>query len=160
MAGRVTPRRTPESGFSLVELMIVVTVLSILSLGAVLALNLRDPQGARDVAWLERTFATTQREAILTRQQARLAIGARGVTRLMPDAETADWVASDAETPLDALVIATPGYGAQLRDDGSLMVTLLPDGRTSAFDLRLEAGRQLWSCAADGWGGFACRQEG
>lgn len=160
MAGRVTPPGTPESGFSLVELMIVVAVLSILSLGAVLALNLRDPRGARDVAWLERTFATAQREAILTRQQARFAIGERGVTRLVADPETADWVASGAETPLNGLVIAALGYGTLRRDDGSLMVTLLPDGRTSAFDLRIEAGRQLWTCAADGWGDFACRQEG
>ena len=110
MAGRITP----QSGFSLVELMIVVAVLSILSLGAVLAINLRDPRGSRDVAWLEQTFATARREAILTRREARFAISPTGVTRMAPG------------------------------EDG-----WKPEG----------GGRQVWTCAADGWGALACDGE-
>ena len=153
MAGRITP----QSGFSLVELMIVVAVLSILSLGAVLAINLRDPRGSRDVAWLEQTFATARREAILTRREARFAISPTGVTRMAPG--EGGWQPEGAESALDGLVTATAGYGA-LRDDlGRVIIALLPDGRTSAFDLRLEAGRQVWTCAADGWGALACDGE-
>ena len=153
MAGRITP----QSGFSLVELMIVVAVFSLLSLGAVLAINLRDPRGSRDVAWLEQTFATARREAILTRREARFAISPTGVTRMAPGED--GWQPAGGESALDGLVTATAGYGA-LRDDlGRVIVALLPDGRTSAFDLRLEAGRQVWTCAADGWGALACDGE-
>lgn len=144
-----------SAGFSLVELMIVVAILSVLSLGATLAIGMRDRNAGSDATVLRQTYIALRDEAILSKAPRALEISDRSLTRMTRSAE-GEWQAEGHEISLDGTAFATRGYGAETTSAGDLRVVLLTDGRSSAFEVRLSQGKNLWHCAADGWGTLTC----
>ena len=147
-------RVIPDSGFSLMELMIVVAILSILSLGAMLSVGARGADRISDVTRFRGQYQDMRDQAVLSRQVLSLTLGAQGMQRWAYNG--ADWVADGPAIALRGHQQARPGYGAEVTGTGDLRIVALPDGRSSAFAVELEDGATSWRCDTDGWGELIC----
>lgn len=135
--------------------MIVVALISILSVGATLSVGHRDRQANSDVAILRDTLANLRSEAVLSGRQAVLALGPDRLAR----AEIGpDGLQLGTPQRLRGTLTVTSGTGTT-RDGDWTLIHLLPDRRSSSFELLLDGPGGTWLCLADGWQDLSCEAQ-
>lgn len=152
----------PDAGFSLIEMLIVVAVLAILSIGAGLATGRGAAPVESDAAALERVHAQLRSRAILSRAPQALALAATGWAVLRRDPE-GEWQATGTARTFDAAARAgqptRPLRPGTAQEPPLADVLFLPDGQSTPLDLRLVTARQTLLCTSDGWEALTCRPE-
>lgn len=150
-------RITREAGLTLLELMVVVTILSILTISVSLAMR-----GSRTQATsLERASLFQARVAQL-HDQAIYGQSVRGVFVSNTGWRVAHyndgrWRGSDQEIRWRP-AIAFRQTGAVAKP-GDPQIVLRPDGRISPFELRFAQGEDRAICRSAGWMPLACDAE-
>ena len=147
-AGMDTGRDHAASGFSLIELLVVIALLSVLSLGAVMAAGPRP--GAGDPERFRLAFERERDLAVLGGRSAGLFVTLKGVQRAVPG--NGAWQADGGELPWRTRAVLTVTARLDNRP-GAPQLIFLPDGRSSAFALVFGGGAR---CESDGWTGLRC----
>ncbi|WGW05911.1 prepilin-type N-terminal cleavage/methylation domain-containing protein [Tropicibacter oceani] len=147
----IGPTSNPqEAGFTLIELLVSVAILSVLAVGASLAVSRGGNGGQSDLA-LFQTRHETMRQLAITGQQSRgLAITSRG---LQPVIRRSDgWQEAGRLQPWRGRVLlsAEPAGppGAPMPD-----IVFLATGQTNRFRIAFGASAR---CESDGWAGLTC----
>jgi len=137
-----------NAGFTLIELMIVVTVLSVLTLSVGLGVTRPRSPNAQDWARFQAAHAQLRDQAILSGEVLGLALDGGGFQRLAW--RDGGWVqAGQALRWRDAVQVIAP-------QDGRGPVLVTPGGRGTALRLRFERGARVTICVTDGWGPVSC----
>lgn len=146
-------------GFTLVELLVVVAILSVLSLGAALAVG-RAPgsRSAGDTRLFAEQFDGMRTRAVLGRAATGLELTPRGWQLARFDPGTGRWYISDRVMrwrggPRYARHGLTGASFLFDADDGP-DITFLPSGRATPVQIRFSSAED---CRSDGFGPLECR---
>ncbi len=136
-----------DAGFTLIELMIAVTVLALLTTTLTLSASRPRGQAASDAARFEAVYRRLRAEAVLSRQVLALAVDAGGYRRL-------EWRAGwhergDAVHWQGEVAVLDPA-------DFRAPLQVLPSGEATPFRLRFSQGGVVRICASDGWAPVTC----
>lgn len=156
-------------GFTLIELMVVVTIVAVLSVGALLGFGggsrlLPGARGADPAAEgqrLVRTLARARDMALFGRQSAGLRPLAAGWQVALYDPAQDSWrtaLSIDAEGVSLAWRIAGTAYAPTGAGEEALPppIRVLPDGRMTPFSLRFGSGRASLTCSGERLGELRC----
>ncbi len=159
-----TPGSQGAAGFSLVEVMIVVAVLSVLSVAAGLSVGRTGPGQEGDAQGFAAVYESKRLAAILARHPQALALTDTGWTPLEIDPEVPGaWRAAGPERALAGAwrdgATGAPLRGAVAGAAAQADLVFLPDGQTTPVDMRFIARAGEMRCTGDGWGALACRAE-
>ena len=139
--------RRGQAGFTLIELMVVITILSLLTLSVTLSVSRpRSGGAAQDWARFEAVHASLRTEAVLTRRILGLAVNSEGYQRL---------ARVDGAWRQEGEVIAWRA-GVAVERPFAGPVAFLPAGQGSAVRLRFEGGARVTVCESDGWAALLC----
>lgn len=133
-------RRKPDAGLTLVEVLVVLSIIAITTGAAMLRLGLG---GVQDNLL---ATATTMATAVTEASDAALATGHDRVLNLRPDAYL---IAADGSTA-DPVWRQTPGLKLAASQGGAGPWRLSADAASAPFDLRLSAGPQTVTLRFDG----------
>ncbi|MGJ8628462.1 MAG: GspH/FimT family pseudopilin [Sulfitobacter sp.] len=161
MGSKLTPHRdTPEpgvaatAGFTLIELVVVVAVVSVLAVGAGLVASRGGASAmASDLKRFQRQSKTMRDRAVQGRQVLGLYVTDRGFQSAV---ETADgWQEHQNETRWRGRVVLQ--LKTPRRVPNNPHIRFLPDGRVSEFTLSFASGGGRRSeCQSDGFAGISC----
>ncbi|MGV6811847.1 MAG: PulJ/GspJ family protein [Brevirhabdus sp.] len=147
-----------QSGFTLIELLIVITVLAVLSIGASLSLtSVTQPPMAHE-RWIKAVHEFRQL-SVLERQAKGMFIYTDGWKAARPAGDGL-WVATGELHPWESRVrlqghsIVEADYP---RERQVADLVFLPDGRTSAFDIRFELAGGILRCGTRGGAPMLCK---
>lgn len=146
MGRKLGPDKT--AGFSLVELVVVVAVLSTLAVGASLVAVSRDREPA-DIHILSQSFERARSAAVQSRQTQGLRLTPRGVTGFVR--QEGGWVAKGSERRWRGRVRVSADLPRQGRDGPN--VVLLANGTVSGFAVNFTNGA---ACVQDALTGLTC----
>ncbi|MFW2541365.1 prepilin-type N-terminal cleavage/methylation domain-containing protein [Primorskyibacter sp. 2E107] len=139
-----------DAGFTLIELLVSVAILSILAVGASLALSRGSAARETDMALFQARYETARQLAILGQQSRGLEIGPDGLRGTVRDfsgwqkpGQLQRW---RGRVTLSARPSAGPGVPAP-------DIVFLASGQTNAFRVAFGASG---TCASDGWSGLTC----
>lgn len=161
MDARITqpPKQSLDSGFTLIELIIVVTVLSILTISVGLSMSFGrvTRQASDDAKHFQTYFQRLQSNAINRQKPEGLMISAIGWRVAEFDSVKQVWDMDGPEIRwrggVDFRKTSVRGYiGAFQVPD----IIFLPDGRSTAFELRFINNETSSFCTNDGWTGVLC----
>ncbi len=139
--------RRGERGFTLIELMVVITVLSLLTLSVTLTVS--RPRGggpSQDWARFQAVHDALRTEAVLTRRILGLSVNSDGYQRL-ERVEGAWRTGGEMIAWREGVAVERP-FGGQ--------VAFLPAGQGSAVRVRFEGGPRVTVCESDGWAALRC----
>ena len=144
MDGRITP----DAGFTLIELMIAVTVLALLTTTVSLSVNRPSAGAGSDFARFQGVHARLAEQAVLSRQVLGLRVDADGYQRLawrggkwVSDGDRARW--RNGVAVLQPFDLTAP-------------LQFAPSGQVTRLKIRFEADEQVMICESDGWAGVSC----
>lgn len=151
-------------GFTLVELLVVIAVLAVLAVAVTLngAFARGGSAAERAAAGFDRALALARDRALALRATQGLAPLVDGWQLMAPDPDGSGWVAAGAPgaAPGAAWTVAgqpfRPVAGAAPE---APVVLFLPDGRGTAFALRLPDGAGGLACRSDGWEAPRCGRD-
>lgn len=130
-----------SGGFSLVEMLVVVAILSVLSVGASLPLSRAGGSVTQDGAALAADVARLRQLAILSDRSHALILSQSGWTKQRRSAD--GWSG-----------VGEPGMFSTARaavdPDAPVRLILLPDGRMTPTDILLSDGNTVLECRSDG----------
>ena len=159
-AGVTRARRAgPDAGFSLIELMVVVAILATVSVAAVLAVGRPAATGAAgDAAALQRAFDLQQGLAIRSGLRRGLLLERDGMTlaRWSDGAWQADTSLHRWRARPQWRLPAGVSVGSAPAPDSPPQVVLLPNGQSTAFEVRFARRGSVVRCTTDGWTGLTC----
>lgn len=146
MERRVNTEST--AGFTLIELMIVMTVLAILTTSITLSASRPRDGNASDWGRFSTLYARLQDQAVLSRQLLGLSVTEDGYQRLR-------WAGGDWQTLGDRVA---------WRDEVVLMepfsrlapLEFAPSGQVTQMRVRFKSGEVVRICQSDGWGAVSC----
>ncbi len=156
------------AGFSLIELVIVVTIVSVLALTVTLGFTTegrltgtRDATPARAAEALETAVSRARDLAILARTPSALRPTEEGWEVLRREAEGWRRIARGTLPEAREWRIGGRRHGGPLpaADDDTPPVRFLPDGRSTAFELRLGPRGDAHRCTVAGPETLECRAE-
>lgn len=145
MGAKLTPQ---DTGFSLVELVVVVAVLSVLAVGASLVAVSRDREPA-DIHVLHQTFDRARSAAVHSRQTQGLRLKSGGITAFVRADGT--WAARGTERRWRGRVRVATDLPQQEGDGPN--VVLLADGSVTGFSVDFPGGVR---CVQDSFVGLKC----
>ncbi len=137
-----------ETGFTLIELMIVVTVLSLLTLSVSLGISRPGGQGAQDWTRFAALHDQMRGQAILSGDILGLAIDEDGYRRMRW--QNGGWHAEGTPGAWRSnLVVIAPV-------DRRAPLVFSPGGQATALHLRFGTGSDVTRCISDGWRKLEC----
>ena len=149
-----------DAGFTLIELAVVVTILAILSvgIGASMSFARLTPQADDDLILFEERLAQLQAQAVYKQTPQGLRITNTGwqIQRFDPTAHT--WDKGGRVTRWKNAVffqkspLAKRGGNRRQSPD----IVLLPDGRSTPFEITFTHNSTSIQCRNDGWTGLRC----
>jgi len=137
-----------ESGFTLIELMIVVAVLAILTVSVSLSVTRPRAGIESDVTRFQAVHERLRSQAILSRQIQGLRLTNDGYQALRWDG--ADWQDSGGQ------VSWRQNVAVQIPFDLTAPVQFGPSGQVTAVQVRFEGNGRALICASDGWAKLSC----
>ncbi|MDJ0630530.1 MAG: prepilin-type N-terminal cleavage/methylation domain-containing protein [Rhodobacter sp.] len=137
------------AGFTLIELMIVITVLSVLTVTVSLGVNRPRSSNAQDWSRFETVHAAMREQAVLRREVLGLSIDPDGYQRLRRVG--GQW------QEMSAAVHWRDSVTVQQPFDPRTRVVFLPVGQSTKLRLVFKAGTAVRICESDGWGPARCR---
>ena len=151
--------RRGEAGFSLLELMAVVAILSVLTVGAMLALGRPAPGPGRDAATLETLFREMRQIAVQGQRPVGLDLTQQGWRRADP--VPGGWTRAGREVAWAGPVgiVALPPAPRPGSAEPPTVI-FLRDGRVTPVTLQLGPSGTGVACATDGFAPFRCREPG
>ncbi len=147
---------TATAGFSLIETLVVAAVLSVLAVGATLAVGLRGPGAEADAARFTRAFDDTRHRAVVGQVMLGLSLGPDA---LRPATHGSDgWAIGDAARTWQGTVrhAGTRTAPDAFAASGAPEIVILPTGQTSGFDIVFSGDGATTRCRTDGWGDLTC----
>lgn len=162
--GRVCPK---DAGFTLLEMVIVVTVLAVLSVSVGLSVGRIADRGAGDAARFAAQFERMRHLAIIGRSIRAMALSPEGWQMLARDEgaatdSLAGWQAQGRMNRFSGEVrIATAAAAAAARPAAPAGRTrpdilFLPDGQATPLAIAFISAGAITRCATDGWATLAC----
>ncbi|MEZ5714079.1 MAG: prepilin-type N-terminal cleavage/methylation domain-containing protein [Paracoccaceae bacterium] len=147
-------RRGREAGFTLIELMVVVAILSTLALGVALSAGRGGSRGESDLARFRAGFDLARALAIEGNEMRGLTLGPKGMQALVwrLGAEGGVWTELGGPQPWRGRVAFAPRQPGRA---GEPDLVFLPNGRSTGFSVRFD-GDDSGSCESDGWAGLTC----
>jgi len=144
-----------DAGFTLVELLVVVAILSVLTVAATLSVATPAGGPSRDAARLQARYAALQDAAILSGRPQGLRLGPDGLASAHLLSDGTGW---DLGRPLrwDGAASLTLDKGGATGGSGSPNILFLPSGQTTGFAVRFTRRNDVTLCRTDGWSGLAC----
>ena len=137
----------PQTGFTLIELMVVVAILALLTTTLTLSVNRPQSTDLTDARRFEAVHAQLRNQAIMSGQILGLRMDGAGFQRLRWQAE---WQAlGDVAAWRRTVQVMEP---LDLRSP----VQFAPSGQASAVHLRFETGSGTQICRGDGWAELTC----
>jgi prepilin-type N-terminal cleavage/methylation domain-containing protein len=150
---------TPDirtQGFSLLELLVVITVLAILTISIGYSSSLGDPKSASgdDASRFASVFSELQSGAILSQSRKGLDVSQKGWLVYHFDPVQANW--DNDGRPVkwkgEASLLLKNRKSAPYDPD----IIIMPDGRHSAFSVTFVYSGVSQLCSSDGWMGVTC----
>jgi prepilin-type N-terminal cleavage/methylation domain-containing protein len=146
----VARKLDPDAGFTLIELMVVVAVLSVLAVGVTItALRSDSASDSADMAWFEAQFNQYQSLAITSGHSYGIFVGPKDLR--IARRQASGWNSQDSARKWRGKVsIAnlSPRYKLDRPD-----ILLLATGQASTFDIAFGSKN---ACRSDGWAGLTC----
>jgi prepilin-type N-terminal cleavage/methylation domain-containing protein len=151
-----------QGGFTLVELLIVVAVLALLSVGAGFSTGRVAAGRAGDAARFAALHERLREAAVFERRPAALSLEAGGWRRLTPDADSPTGWRAAGETGRFRGETRFAGEGGTLGRPGADALeqpdlVFLPGGASTPFRVSFISGDGVIRCDSDGWTGLSCR---
>ncbi len=142
-------RRT--SGFSLVEMLVVVAVLSVLAIGTSLAVGRLNARQDVDQQRFLARFDQMRDQAILGHRTLALELRPNGMIEVARQENTTGWHDVGRLVRWQAQVRFNRRTAAQGPD-----ILFLRTGETTPFEIRFWHGDRAKTCRSDGWTGVQC----
>ena len=161
MVGALSPH---DHGFSLIEVLVVVAVLSVLSVSVTLSIGRGG--GSQEPSAVQRfqdMIASKQQSSILERRSHAIAISQSGVQSLSRDVESGAWRLGGTPGRADMVWVMQRGFDSSVlipyapEAESPARLLFLPDGRHTPFRLTILNETRNVECSSDGWGSVACR---
>lgn len=146
MDGEVNRR---SAGFTLIELMVVISVLAVLTVSVSLGVNRPRTVQAQDWARFQAVHEGLRSQAVLGREVLGLAVNGEGWRRLRR--EGGGWAEDGAGAAWRGAVTVQEPF------DPRTPLVFLPGGRGTKLRLRFEDGGRAVICESDGWTPVTCR---
>jgi len=141
-------RLDPQAGFTLIELMIAITVLALLTTTLTLSVSRPRAGNVSDVSRFQAVHALLREQAVLSRQVLGLRMDADGYQRLR---WVGEWVSvGDAVRWRGEVAVLVPFVAAG-------PVQFAPSGQASALRVRFSSGDRTTVCESGAWGHVTCR---
>lgn len=149
----IMPRKgRAEAGFSLIELLVVVSIMSVLSVAAVLSFGRRNAPALDDAALLVATYDTQRSLAIHSNTARGIMVTKKGLRVATKGA--GGWQIQTGERALAGTLRVYPD-GPSPRF-GEPQIVVLPNGQSTAFTASARADGVTVRCQSDGWTGLLC----
>lgn len=142
---------TGPAGFSLIELLVVIAIVSILAVGASLAVGRQGDTG--DLARFREVWELQRSLAIEGRGMRGMRLGPKGLQVMIWRMAEAGpvWQAQGGPRAWRGRVVVS---SARPVPSGEPDIVFLPNGRSSAFSVRFDADNA--GCDTDGWADLTC----
>lgn len=147
------------AGFSLIELLVVVAILAILSVGLSLSLGRTVSSAKQDSTLFQSQFDTNRALAISGQHRRGFTIEAKGLRplHLAQNLGSVRWEASQRQIPWAGKVLLDLDRRSFTGTDLQPDIIFLRNGQTTAFTIWFGTGASKIQCQADGWTGLTCQ---
>ncbi|SMX40804.1 GspH/FimT family pseudopilin [Maliponia aquimaris] len=151
MDAGLTGTRGAQAGFSLLELMVSIAILSILAVGVGLATGRGVAGAERDADRFRRAVEQTRALAILERAPRGLSVTPGDLHLMRRD--DSGWTADPLHGWSSRASLLPSG---PVPPPGTPDILFHPDGSSSGFSATFSGRGATWRCASDGWSEMTC----